>query len=76
MITNVQLHLPVAAPAVPGFKVAAARFGQGLWAVLQTIAAGRARGELMRVARVHESTDPQLAARLRKLSHEDWLTQS
>jgi hypothetical protein len=76
MITNVQLRLPVAAPAVPGFKAAAVRFGQGVWDVLHAIGAGRARSELLRVARVHESNNPQLAARLRELAREDWLKHS
>ena len=76
MITNVQLPLSGTAPAVPGFKAAAVRFGQGVWDVLHAIGAGRARSELLRVARVQESTNPQLAARLRELAREDWLTRS
>jgi hypothetical protein len=76
MITHVQLPLPGIAPTVPGVKTAAVRFGQGVWSVLLAIGAGRARSELLRVARLHDSTDPQLAARLRRLVREDWLTHS
>jgi hypothetical protein len=76
MITNVQLHLPGSAPEASGLKAAAARFGLAVWDALHTIGAGRARSELLRVARVHESSNPPLAARLRELAREDWLTRS
>ena len=74
MIANVPLQRPVAAPAVPGLKPMLARIGRGLWNALHAVGAGRARAELMRVAATSESTNPELAARLRRLAREDWLS--
>jgi hypothetical protein len=76
MITNVRLHLSVAAPAAQGLWAIAAHTCRALWNGLRALGANRARSELLRVARVHDSTDPQLAAQLRQLAREDWLTQS
>ena len=74
MIANVPLQRPLAAPAVPGFKPMLVRFGRGLWIALHAVGAGRARAELLRVAATSEPTNPELAARLRRLAREDWLS--
>ena len=81
MITNVQVQLPVAAapsaPAlVPGLRATAARAAQAVWNVLHAIGEARARRELLRLAAANEVTNPELAAQLRQVVREDWLTKS
>ena len=74
MIANVPLQRPAAAPWVPGFKPMLARIGRSIWFTLHAVGASRARAELMRVAATSESSNPELAARLRRLAREDWLS--
>ena len=76
MSTIVQVHLPhqAAVPLSQGFKAQAARIGRAIWVALHAVGAARARAELMRVAATSESTNPELAARLRRLAREDWLS--
>ena len=76
MIAETQVHLPAVPPAAPKVQAAAQRLGAVVWSVLHQIGASRARGELLRVAQIHEETNPELAARLRKLVRDDWLTRS
>lgn len=75
MIANAPLHLPVAAPAAPGFRSGLARLGSRIWDALHAIGAARARAELLRMAQMREITDPQFAARLREVARDDWLKQ-
>jgi hypothetical protein len=76
MIANVQAHRPAPAPLVPAFKQTAGRIGRAIWIALHAVGAARARAELLRVAASAESTNPQLAAQLRRVAREDFLTQS
>jgi hypothetical protein len=74
MSTTVQVHLPHAAPLTPGFKAQAARIGRAVWNGLHAIGAARARKELIRLAIANETTHPELAAQLRRVIDEDWLS--
>ena len=74
MSTTVQVHRPHAAPLASGFETYAARIGRAIWDGLHAIGAARARTELIHLAIAHESTDPELAAQLRRVVREDWLS--
>ena len=76
MSTTVQVHPPHAAPRASGFKTHAARIGRGIWNGLHAIGAARARKELIRLAIANESTQPELAAQLRRVINEDWLSKA
>ena len=76
MITEVQLHLPGIASPESKFPKTASAWGRSIWSFLEAIGASRARSELLRVARSNEHINPELAARMRALAREDWLTQS
>jgi hypothetical protein len=70
MIANARLDLPRRSPAAVDL-----RWARGVWTGLEAFGARRARAELLRVAQQREASDPQLAAQLRQVVKEDWLTQ-
>ena len=74
MSTTVQVHLPQTTPLAQGLNAQVARIGHAIWNGLHAVGAARARAELLRVAAASESTNPELAARLRRLAREDWLS--
>jgi hypothetical protein len=78
MTTNVQARLPAVSttPLTPGLKAQATRIGHAVWDALHAIGAGRARKELIRLAEANANTNPELAAHLRSVVREDWLTKS
>jgi hypothetical protein len=76
MITNVQA-LPqsrAAAPLAPALRAFAKRTGQALWLALQAVGAARARRELKLLADSQQQINPELAAQLRRVIREDWLS--
>jgi hypothetical protein len=74
MITNLQIQRPAAAALAPGLKTKAAGIGRAVWDTLHAIGAARARTELIRLAVANQITNPELAAHLRRVVREDWLT--
>ena len=74
MSTTVQVQLPHGAPLAPGLKAQATRIGRAVWNGLHAIGAARARQELIRLAIASETTNPELAAQLRRVIREDWLS--
>lgn len=75
MIANARLDLPRRSPAAVDLRTAVLLWARGVWAGLEAFGARRARAELLRVAQQREASDPQLAAQLRQVVKEDWLTQ-
>jgi hypothetical protein len=76
MNTNVQAlpRTSVAAPSVAGLKPFFSRVGQAVWASLHAVGAARARKELTRLADAQQHINPELAAQLRRVVREDWLS--
>jgi hypothetical protein len=76
MITNVQAlpQTPVAAPLAAGLKSFLGRTGHAIWTALHAVGAARARKELTRLAIAQQHTNPELAAHLRRVIREDWLS--
>ena len=72
MASHVRTHPVSAAFAAPGFLATLGGFGRQLWNGLSAIGEARARRELLQLAA--RTTDPQLAAHLRQVVAEDWLT--
>ena len=76
MITNVQAlpQTAVAAPLAPRLKSFFSRIGQAIWTALHAVGAARARKELTRLANAQQHINPELAAQLRRVVREDWLS--
>jgi hypothetical protein len=76
MITNVQAlpQAPIAAPSAAGLKSFFSRAGQAIWMTLHAVGAARARKELTRLAIAQQHINPELAAQLRRVVREDWLS--
>ena len=72
MVTHVQARPVSGAIAAPRFPAVLARFGRAVWNALHDVGASRARRELARLAAA--TSDPVLAAQLRRVISEDWLT--
>ena len=74
MVTHAQARPFTAAPAAPSSPAWFRRFGRAAWIALQAVGARRARRELTHLAASCELTNPALAAQLRRVVREDWLS--
>ena len=62
-----------AAPAAAAVRKSIAGVFHAVWNFLANIGARRARAELLRLARMHELSSPELAAQMRRVAREGWL---